>query len=284
MKNIQPQSEPTLKFNSKNNVINDSACIINLECPIIGALIHSDTLNLTTYNDYISDSLELSKMVSKVIDTNNDRIVLLKLPSTSNINNIDSLLPNSLTKFGQISSDNCTLPGIFVSDSANPLDFIIGDHESIQIVNVNADSPQNTLNNIQNQGSLIVFDFANIGSVNKYSNSSELNNAIKKAGGEMIGTIFLPYTLLLKQLLKDSNGKLTGEVEFMFEYATFKKIDSGINITYYRKAENKATESNTYLLRDNLKSENCFRYMKNYGGSYVITNPVGRLVTNINMI
>jgi len=289
IENINPSTNLTLNFDGqKSKTVSKSACVLNLECPLIGAMVHSDTLNMTTYNDYISDSMDIQK-ISRIIKTNDGNVVLLNLPKSNDKNNIDTIYPNSITKFGNISSNNNVLPGIFVSDSANPLDFILGNStnlagtQALKIVDVNADNAQEKLNDLSKTvpGSLIVFDFDQIGSTNKYSENKITNDAISKAKGSKITQVFLPYTFLTKTELLDANGRGTGVIEFVFEYSTFP--EKGINIIYYSKSETSTDKGNTYLERDSINYKNCFRYFKHYGGEYNYTHPVGRLVTNMNI-
>ena len=130
-------------------------------------------------------------------------------------------------------------------------------------------------------GTLITFSFDSIGAFKKssWTDNPELNEAISKAGSEQIMNIQLPYVMLLKQVNPES-----GKIEYLFEYSTFSNSqnENNIKVLYFRESENKS-ESKTFLSRESLKTNNCFKFVKNYCGVYSQTNPFGRLITNYNV-
>ena len=269
-------------------ISNNVSCFMNIECPIIGAMIHSDTLNMVDYNDYISDSLTMfsnsNLKLNSEIELNDGKLVLIdlkKLPQTK-INNIDSLYQNFVRAFGKISTNDLTIPGIFISDSGNPIDFIEGTNSSIQFVDVDGNRAQGTLNKIAEKepGTLIVFSFDTLGMINRtaWSDNPKINEAIKNVGSEKIMNIEMPYVMLIKEI-KD------GKTEYLFEYSTFTSNDNsnGIKVLYYSQAEDIKDDGKTFLSHQSAKTNGCFRFIKNYCGLYQQTNPLGRLTTKLNV-
>lgn len=305
------QDEDTKKeiHEIKNNV----SCFMNIECPIIGAMIHSDTLNMVDYNDYVSDSMIMTNDKINVIETNDGKLIavnLNKFPYTK-MNNIDSIYQNCVRSFGKISAHDLTLPGIFISDSGNPIDFI-GDVDlnskdenennknenssksensnvkyqnnfGIEFVDVDGDGAQKTLNKIAERepGTLIVFSFDRLGMINRteWSDNPKINEAIKNTGSEKIMNIETPYVMLLKE----NQGE--GKFEYIFEYSTFtnNNNDNGIKVLYYSQAEDIKDDGKTFLSHEAAKTQNCFKFVKNYCGLYQQTNPLGRLTTKLNV-
>ena len=280
---VQFDSQDEETKNKIHSIDGNTSCFMNIETPIIGAMVHSDTLNLLDYNDYVSESM--TKFNVKEFLTNDGKIIALdmdKLPYI-NKNNLDSIYQNSIRSFGNISSNDLTLPGIFISDSGVPSDFINGENSSIKFVSVDAENGQKTLDKISEvkAGTLITFSFDSIGAFKKssWTDNPELNEAISKAGSEQIMNIQLPYVMLLKQMNPES-----GKTEYLFEYSTFSNSqnENNIKVLYFRESENKS-ESKTFLSRESLKTNNCFKFVKNYCGVYSQTNPFGRLITNYNV-
>ena len=268
-------------------VDNNISCFMNVETPIIGAMVHSNTLNMTDYNDYVSDSL--TKFKVKDFTTNDGKVIALDMDSLKymNVNNLDSIYQNSIRKFGNISANNLTLPGIFISDSGVPNDFIDGSNNTIMFVDVEGKNAQATLDQISqiNAGTLIVFNFETIGSFQKtgWSDNPELNKAISTAGSQNLMNFELPYVMLIKEVKKSESN--VNKIEYLFEYSTFRSNtnENGIKVLYYRESENKS-DGNTYLSRDSLVSDNVFKFVKNYCGVFDQTHPFGRLITNYNVM
>lgn len=280
---VQFDSQDEDTKNKIHAIENNTSCFMNIESPIIGAMLHSDTLNMLDYNDYISDSM--TKFKVKEFETNDGKVIALdmkELPYTSK-NDLDSIYQNLIRSFGNISSNDLTIPGIFISDSGAPSDFINGENNSIKFVNVDAENGQKTLDTLSEvkAGTLIAFSFDSIGAFKKsnWTDNPELNKAISKAGSEQILNLELPYVMLLKQ--KDSDS---GKIEYLFEYSTFtnNENENGIKVLYYRESENKSA-GKTFLSRESMKMNNSFKFVKNYCGVYQQTNPFGRLITNYNV-
>jgi len=282
---VQFDSQDEETKNKIHSIEGNTFCFMNIETPIIGAMVHSDTLNLLDYNDYISDSM--TKFKVKEFLTNDGKIIALDLNSNelkiTNKNNIDSIYRNSIHSFGNISTTDLTLPGIFISDSGVPSDFIDGEHGAIKFVNVDAENGQKSLDKLSETdiGTLIVFSFDSVGAFKKssWTDNPQLNEAISKAGSEQIMNIQMPYVMLLKQINPESK-----KIEYLFEYSTFNSAQNknNIKVLYFRESENKG-ESKTFLNRESLKMDNCFKFVKNYCGVYEQTNPFGRLITNYNV-
>ena len=281
----------------KSEVIqNNISCFMNVENPLMGAMIHADNLNLVDYNDYISNSIDISNLVKTKIETNdNTNIIILdssKIPETKKYN-IDSIYQNAFRMFGNISGNKLSLPGIFISDSADPIDFIEGNEKGIKIVEVDEKNKQETLNNLcaKNPGSLIVFNFKSIGDISNgdYSDNKQLNQAIKDANGETLNmNLCLPYVSLVmdKKMSELNKHQLTGIINLIFEYSTFcnegnKNI---IEIMYYNQNTIKINEGHTGLSHSFTKLNNCFKFYKHWAGAYENSNPMGRLVTNYNLV
>jgi len=280
----------------KSEIIrNNISCFMNVENPLMGAMIHSDNLNLMDYNDYISNSIDIENLVKTKIETNNGPIIILdstKIPETKKYN-IDSIYQNAFRMFGNISSNELSLPGIFISDSADPLDFIEGNENGIKIVKVNEKNKQGTLNNLcaKNPGSLIVFNFKSIGNISNgdYSDNEKLNQAIKDANGQKLSTnLQLPYVSLVmdKKMSELNKHQLTGIINLIFEYSTFCDDDkkNNIEVMYYNQNSVKIDEGHTGINHETMKNNNGFKFYKQWLNMGDKTTPMGRLITYQNLV
>ena len=258
---------------------------MNIESPFTGALIHSDTLNILDYNDYMSNSINVEQLVdtSKTHQTNEGAVVVLdsdKIQMTT-LNNIDDMFANSFIKFGNVSSNNVSLPGLYISDSADPLDFIYGNKNAISFVNVDSDNVMKSVNELD-RGSVLVFTFKSLQQLDtKYSDNTALNVALKNAGGEILQMMYLPYTSLIRKLdvIADSSATVpTGVINLVFTYST--QGHNAIEVIHYNKSENVISDGTTYLSHEAMRSKGCFKFVKQWGGIFEKTNVLGRLMPN----
>ena len=258
---------------------------MNIESPFTGALIHSDTLNILDYNDYMSNSINVEQLVdiSKTHQTNEGAVVVLdsdKIQMTT-LNNIDDMFANSFIKFGNVSSNNVSLPGLYISDSADPLDFIYGNKNAISFVNVDSDNVMKSVNEYA-RGSVLVFTFKSLQQLDtKYSDNTALNVALKNAGGEVLQAMYLPYTSLIRKpdVLSESSASIpTGVINLVFTYST--QGHNAIEVMHYNKSENVISDGTTYLSHEAMRLKGCFKFVKQWGGIFEKTNVLGRLMPN----
>lgn len=275
--------------------IGDGNIWMNMECPIIGTMLHSDTTNVTEYNDYLALS-ELTADKVKIVQTTDGNIITYVNNENSEESKatIDKIYSELFKSFGNIKSETLSTPGIYINDSGNPLDYICRESDKItppmKIVSVDVVDPQGTyseLSQIQD-GSLLMFGIDKLIPEGVYSTNSKLNASLTNANGEVISkSLFFPYTCLVHDVKTDSNGAETGVIKNIFMYASTNgigNVGSIANIVYFCQPDNtlEVKDGKTYLSYSHSTDadKQIFRFVKNYCGIFEKTTPFGRLRAN----
>lgn len=254
---------------------------INMECPIIGTMMHSDTTNMTEYNDYISiQNIDLN--TSKIINTNDGIVVTkIEIPSEVGKNALDSVTNIIFNKFGNI-SDNNILPGIFMNDSSNPSDYISEDNiiSPLFATNVDSSDPAKTYEELceSQQGSLVVFYIKDLINKGIYSDNDNINDSITKANSEKLNNLSFPYVCLIKEISNSSNS--SNIIKYALRFSTMK--NGNVDMIYYRQSEKYINDGNTYINYEHSISQNnqIIRFVKNYCGIFEKSTPFGKLRAN----